>query len=126
MPKRYPCVHHKLLLDYPLINDINYLINKFQSFKEHRFLGFVPTYDGCFKSLEMDSKNFMACCVFFCDKKYLLEDEGYLEKPYVLMFAGIDDHSCAKRFSLLRDALQFFEDMKEFTEHNNEQCRWYN
>lgn len=117
---------HKLLKEFPLVNMINYLTYHWVNFQEHRFLGFIPTYEGCFTSLVIDNKNFMACHVFFCDQFYLCKDTDFKNKPYILMFLGDDDQSRGKRFASLQAAIDFFNKTDFFTKEIEEQCLWYN
>lgn len=120
---------HKLLLDYPIINTINYLTSGWETFKDHRFLGFIPTYpveEGCLESLIFNNINYIACHVFFCDVNYLVEDKNFKNKPYILMFKGDDDFSYAKRFTTLKEAIDFFNKTDFFSKHIKEQCFWYN
>lgn len=124
---RIPCLYHKIV-ECDHINTINYLVDGWRTFKEHRFLGFIPTHDDCVPSLRYEGKNYMACHVFFHDQDYLFKDDATLviEKPYIIMFMGNDDTSYAMRFKTLRDALFFFDDLKEFSLEVQKKCQGYN
>ena len=123
--KRYPCVSHKRS-ENEIVNSINYLTHGFYSWPEHRFLGFIPTYEGCVASLSVDGVNYIASHVFFNDCYYLCNDKLFKQRPYVLMFQGNDDLSYAKRFESLIDALVFFDDIKIFGKNIQDQCLIYN
>jgi hypothetical protein len=123
--KGFPCVYHKPS-EHPTINLVNFLTNKWSSFKDHRFLGFIPTHKDCVNSLVLDGVNYIACHVFFRDEEYLDDDKDFKEKPYILMFAGNDDLSYGKRFKTLLEALTFFEETDVFTKHINDMCSGYN
>ena len=124
---RVPCLNHKGS-ENRHINTINYLVDGWHTFKEHRFLGFIPTHDTCITSLLHEGKNYIATHVFFCDVDYLSDDDVTIikEKPYILMFMGNDDISYAMRFKTMRDALFFFDDLEEFTLDIQKKCQGYN
>jgi hypothetical protein len=124
----YPCDTHKLV-DHKIIRSINYLTYGWEDRKDHRFLGFIPTYkieDGCVKSLVIGGNNFIACHVFFCDTSYLCGDVSWTEKPYILMFKGCDDLSYALRFGSLYEALMYFEKLDIFSRDLHKECLMYN
>lgn len=100
------------------ISMINYLTTGWKGFKEHQFLGFRPTRDKCVNSLEYLGKNYIACHIFYCDTEYLIRDEYYNTKPYILMLMGNDDLSYGKRFKTSKEAIEFFDTRcKEITGH---------
>ena len=124
--KKFPCWAHKIVEGNETITLINYLTYGWCRFKEHRFMGFIPTHEDCVASLKLDGKNYIACHVFFCDGDYFLGDEFFKEKPYILMFMGNDDLSYAKRFKSFEDALKFFDKTDVFTKDVQRQCKIYN
>ena len=57
---KFPCLSHRIS-DNKTINLINYLTHGWHQFKEHRFLGFIVTYEDAVESLIIDGKNYIAC-----------------------------------------------------------------
>lgn len=129
---KYPCQYHKVS-ENRTINTINYLVNGWRTFRGHRFLGFIQTFEDAITSLKIDDVNYIACHLFFFDKPYLIAPEGQEDtaeiakkKPWILMFMGNDDSSYAKRFGTRMQALTAFEEMEIFSEFFAHQCWMYN
>lgn len=127
--KSIPCHNHKISDNY-VINLINYCTHGWHSFREHRFLGFIPTHPDVVKCLEIEGTNYIACHVFHLDKIYAYgkKDDGKscVKKPYILMFMGNDDLSYFLRFETRNKALEFFEKLDLLTLDIIKNCYMFN
>ena len=113
--------------DNDIVNLINYMSHGFIDFKDHSFLGFIPIdYDGVNIGVKINNKKYTACHVFYTTVSYGYDDEGIKDKPYILMFYGVDDTSYYLRFNLKQEAIDYFNNIKTFDYDTFHNCYLYN